>query len=256
MDSYESLAGSYDALTADVRYRRRAEWLDRQLKRAKRPTHTVLDLGCGTGTMACLLAQMGYQVTACDASAEMLTEAARKAEGLAENRPFFLCQPMQRLQLLEPADAVISTLDALNYLTRERDVRETMRRAYRWLQPGGVFFFDVNSPCKLRRMDGQMWADEQPGVCCFWQTDFSERTRICTYRVQLFTRRPDGAWERSDEEHRERAWEPEDLRAWLEDAGFEKIRISGDLRRSAPRPDEDRLIFRCEKRDRTGKRRI
>lgn len=254
MESYESLAGAYDALTVDVQYRRRAEWLDRQLKRTKHPVHTVLDLGCGTGTMACLLAQKGYQVTASDASEEMLTAAMQKAEALPENRPFFLCQPMQRLRLLEQVDAVICTLDALNYLTRAEDVRETMRRACHWLRPGGVFFFDVNSPYKLRRMAGQMWTDEQPDVCCFWQTDFSERTKICTYRVQLFTRRFDGAWERSYEEHRERAWEPEDLRMWLKDAGFEKIRISGDLRQSTPRPDEDRLIFRCEKRNDTGKR--
>jgi ubiquinone/menaquinone biosynthesis C-methylase UbiE len=254
MDSYESLAGAYDVLTEDVQYLRRAEWLDRQLKRAKRPVETVLDLGCGTGTMACLLARKGYRVTASDASEEMLTEAMRKAEALSENRPFFLCQPMQRLRLLEPVDAVISTLDALNYVTREKDVRETMRRACRWLQPGGVFLFDINSPYKLRRMAGQMWTDEQPDVCCFWQTDFSERTQICTYRVQLFTQRPDGAWDRSYEEHREKAWDPEDLKQWLEEAGFDKIRISGDLRQSAPRPDEDRLIFRCEKRQETGKR--
>ena len=247
MKSYESLAGAYDTLMADAEYCRRADWLDRQLKRARNPVHTVLDLGCGTGTIACLLARRGYQVTASDASAEMLTEAARKAEALEEDRPLFLCQPMQRLRLLKPVDAVVSTLDALNYLTRKEDVQETMRRVYRWLQPGGVFFFDINSPYKLRRMAGQMWADERPGVFCFWQTDFSERTKICTYRVVLFTQRPDGAWERSYEEHRERAWEPEELLGWLRDAGFRSIRLSGDLCRRAPHSDEDRLIFRCEK---------
>lgn len=245
MKSYEALAGSYDKLTTDVQYLKRAEWLARQFQKKK--VHAVLDLGCGTGTIACLLAQRGYAVTAVDASGEMLTEAAAKADLLPGPPPFFLNQTMQRLQLLDPVDAAISTLDALNYLTRAADVRETMRRVFRWLRPGGIFIFDINSPYKLRRMDGQIWTDDREGAFCVWQTDFSEKTEICTYWVNLFRQRPDGAWERSFEKHRERAWEPEILQEWLLEAGFSKVRISGDLKADAPRPDEDRLIFRCEK---------
>lgn len=243
--SYEALARSYDKLTTDVQYLKRAEWLTQQFRKKK--VHTVLDLGCGTGTIACLLAQRGYAVTAVDASGEMLTEAAAKAALLPDPPPFFLNQAMQRLRLLNPVDAAISTLDALNYLTRAADVRETMRRVFRWLKPGGMFLFDINSPYKLRRMDGQIWTDDREDTFCVWQTDFSEKTEICTYWVNLFRQRPDGAWDRFFEKHRERAWEPERLRGWLLEAGFSKVRISGDLRAGAPRPDEDRLIFRCEK---------
>ena len=57
------------------------------------------------------------------------------------------------LRLLEPVDAVICTLDAINYLTRPAELQETFRRVFRWLRPGGQFIFDVNTPYKLRRMD-------------------------------------------------------------------------------------------------------
>jgi ubiquinone/menaquinone biosynthesis C-methylase UbiE len=248
MSCYDALAGAYDTLTADVRYRRRADWLERMFRKAKLPVRTVLDLACGTGTLACLLAEKGYEVTAVDGSVEMLTQAARKAASLKGRPPFFLHQPMQRLHLLSPVDAAVSTLDSLNYLTRPQDVQEAFRRVYRYLRNGGLFIFDVNSPYKLRRMDGQVWLDETENVYCVWRTEFSEKTKVCTYWVDLFERDAGGLWRRSGEKHRERAWENGELRQWLTDAGFDRVRISGDLRQSAPRPDEDRLVFRCEKR--------
>jgi ubiquinone/menaquinone biosynthesis C-methylase UbiE len=247
MSSYEALAGVYDALMEDAAHARRAAWLEKRFARASIPVHRVLDLGCGTGTIACLLAGRGYEVTAADASEEMLTAAAAKAEALGGARPLFVRQSMQRLRLPGQVDAAVSTLDAINYLTRPADVQETFRRVYRVLRPGGLFLFDVNSPDKLRRMDGQTWLDEREEVYCVWRTEFSERTRVCTYWVDLFSRRADGAWNRSCEEHRERAWEQAELTAWLTAAGFDTVRVTGDLSERPPRPGEDRLIYRCKK---------
>lgn len=248
MSAYQSLAGAYDALTTDVQYLRRADYLDRLLKKDRQPVSTVLDLGCGTGTIACLLSQRGYQVTAVDSSEEMLIQAARKAEALPEeNRPLLLLQSMDRLRLLEKVDAVVSTMDALNYLTRPAAVQRTFDRVFRWLRPGGMLIFDVNTPYKLRRMDGELYIDEKPDTYCVWRTAFSEKTRICSYWVDLFRLRPDGTWERTQEEHRERAWEESELRDMLALAGFAQVWVTGDLSRSAPKPGEDRVIFHCRK---------
>lgn len=248
MSTYQSLAGAYDALTTDVQYLRRADYLDRLLKKDRQPVSTVLDLGCGTGTIACLLSKRGYQVTAVDSSEEMLTQAARKAEALPEeNRPLLLLQSMDRLRLLEKVDAVVSTMDALNYLTRPAAVQRTFDCVFRWLRPGGMLIFDVNTPYKLRKMDGELYIDEKPDTYCVWRTAFSEKTRICSYWVDLFRLRSDGTWERTQEEHRERAWEESELRDMLALAGFAQVWVTGDLSRSAPKPGEDRAIFHCRK---------
>lgn len=247
MSSYDALASSYDGLMADGSYRKRADWLERLFRKSKISVHTVLDLACGTGTISCLLAERGYQVTATDGSEEMLTQAMGKAAVLDGQPPLFLHQAMPRLRLIEPVDAVVSTLDSLNYLTREAEIRETFRRVYRWLKPGGQFIFDVNSPYKLRRMDRQMYMDETEDSFCVWRTFFSERTQVCTYQVDLFRARVDGAWERDFEEHRERAWSEEQLRQYLTEAGFAKITVTGDLTMKPPAEDEDRWIVRCEK---------
>lgn len=244
MSAYDALAASYDGLMADGSYRRRAAFLERRLKKSPIPVETVLDLGCGTGTIACLLAKRGYEVLAADGSEEMLTQAAAKAEGL-ERPPLFLLQEMPKLRLARPVDAAVSTLDSLNYLTRERDLRETFRHVRRWLKPGGLFLFDVNTPYKLRRMDGQLYMDETEASVCVWRTFFSEKKRVCTYQVDLFRLRPDGAWDRCFEEHRERAWTEEELREYLTEAGFASVKLTGDLTDKPPRLNEDRWQFQC-----------
>ena len=247
MSRYDALAGSYDALMVDGSYLKRANFLERLFKKSCIPVETVLDLACGTGTIACLLAERGYRVTATDFSEEMLTQAMAKAEPLEERAPLFLCQSMPRLRLTEPVDAVVSTLDSLNYLTRERDIRETFLRVYRWLKPGGAFIFDVNTPYKLRRMDRQMYMDETEESFCVWRTFFSERTQVCTYQVDLFRLNEDESWDREFEEHRERAWSEEQLREFLTAAGFRNITITGDLSMKPPKAEEDRWIVRAEK---------
>lgn len=248
MSSYEALAASYDGLMADASYCRRAAFLDRLLKKSAIPVHSVLDLACGTGTISCLLAQQGYQVIATDGSEEMLTQAMGKAMALGEGMPLFLQQDMTRLRLAEPVDAAVSTLDSLNYLTREKDVRETFHRVWRWLRPGGQFIFDVNTPYKLQRMDGQIYMDETEETCCVWRTFFSQRTQVCTYQVDLFQLLPDGSWERSCEEHRERAWTEEQLRDFLAAAGFGSVTVMGDLTTEPPGEHEDRWVIRAEKK--------
>ena len=246
MSSYDALAASYDALTVDVEYRRRADYLTRQFHRSALPVETVLDLACGTGTMACLLAERGYRMIAVDGSEEMLTQAAWKAAAL-EQPPMFLHQSMPRLHLGMEVDAAISTLDALNYLTRTADLRETLRRVYRWLRPGGLFLFDVNTPYKLRRMDGQVYLDETEDSYCVWRTFYAPGRKICTYQVDLFRLNANGSWDRAFEEHRERAWGREELETYLTEAGFGAVTVTGDLTSRPPAAEEDRWIFRCQK---------
>jgi ubiquinone/menaquinone biosynthesis C-methylase UbiE len=248
MSSYDALAASYDGLMVDVSYQKRVDWLVKLFGKSRIDVHTVLDLGCGTGTIACLLAERGYEVTATDLSEEMLTQAIQKAESLTGQPPLFLCQSMPRLRLLEPVDTVISTIDAINYLTRKADVQETFKRVYRWLKPGGQFIFDVNTPYKLQRMDGQMYTDETEESYCVWRTFYSEKQKVCTYQVDLFRLTEEGLWERDYEEHRERAWSEAELRQFLEEAGFDSVTVTGDLTNRAPKDTEDRWLFRCEKR--------
>ena len=143
MSSYERLAASYDELTEDVDYQRRADFLERLFQRARLPVHTVLDLACGTGTMTWLLTARGYELIAVDGSEDMLAAAAAKTgPGIP---PVFLHQSMPQLDLYGTVDAAICCLDSLNYLTNPRDVQRTFERLHLFIAPGGTLIFDVNT---------------------------------------------------------------------------------------------------------------
>ena len=241
MSAYESLAGAYDGLTTDVDYKGILDFLEAILRQLEKAPETVLDLGCGTGSMSVLLAQKGYRVLGVDISEDMLTVAAQKAMDL-DNPPFFIRQPMQKLRLPEKMDAVFCLLDCINYVTEPKDVRQTMQRVYHCLSDGGVFIFDINTPYKLRNLDGQVFLDENEESYCVWRAEFEEAENCIYYGIDLF-RKQGKLWQRSFEQHCEYAYEPSELAQWLKEAGFAKVMQFGDCCMSAPKNDEQRIYF-------------
>lgn len=253
MGAYEALAGCYDRLTNDVSYEQVVAFYRQILKREGVSPRTAVDLACGTGSVALLLAKEGLRVTGVDLSEEMLTVACQKAEGL-ENLPRFVHQSLQELLLPRGVDLAVCALDSLDYILDPGDCCRAIRRVYRALNPGGVFIFDVNTPEKLRAMDGQVFLDEDEDVYCVWRGEFDAHTNICSYGMDLFLR--EGAvWHRSFEEHREYAYSRETLTEFLREAGFDTIRCYGDRTFEAPAPGEQRIYFSARKgRVRKGKR--
>jgi ubiquinone/menaquinone biosynthesis C-methylase UbiE len=245
MDAYHALAQSYDRLTNDVDYEATVDFYFEILRREGLRPKTAVDLACGTGSVAVLLARKGLQVTAVDLSAEMLAEAAQKAVDM-ENPPFFVCQPLQELRLPRGVDLAVCALDSLDYITDPDDCAEAIRRIYRVLNPGGIFIFDVNTPEKLRAMDGQVFLDEDEDVFCVWRGEFDEQTNICSYGMDLFQRQG-SVWRRSCEEHREYAYTAEQLKGFLRQAGFTHIEVYADREFAAPKAGEQRIYMKARK---------
>ena len=243
MDCYGALAANYDALTGDVGYEKRADYLEKLLRRSRIPVKTVLDLACGTGTMTCILANRGYELIGVDASEEMLAAAMGKSYEVEGIAPIFLHQSMPKLDLYGTVDAAICCLDSLNYLTNPKDVQRTFDRLRLFIAPGGVLIFDINTVEKLAALDGQVFLDETEDAYCVWRPEY--RRGICTYYMDLFRLQEDGSWERSFEIHKERAYTVEELTAWLQAAGFGEIRTYGDGKMRAPAEGEQRIYFCC-----------
>ena len=245
MDAYKELAASYDRLTNDVDYAATVDFYEQILAKEGLKPRTCVDLACGTGSVTAILAERGYQVTGVDMSEEMLTEATMKTMDM-ENRPMFSCQRLERLRLPRAVDMAVCALDSLDYILDPQDCKEAIRRVYKALNPGGIFIFDVNTPEKLRAMDGQVWLDEDDDVYCVWRGEFDEETNICSYGMDLFQRQGD-VWHRSFEEHKEYAYSREQLTAYLRDAGFTHIEVYADRIFEAPREGEQRIYFKARK---------
>ena len=156
MNAYINLAQSYDVLTRDVDYEATVAFYNEILDSLGLKPRTAVDLACGTGSVAVLLAKQELAVTGVDLSEDMLCVASQKAQDL-ENPPRFVCQPLQKLCLPRGVDLAVCALDSLDYILDPADCKEAIRRVYKALNPGGIFIFDVNTPEKLRAMDGQVF---------------------------------------------------------------------------------------------------
>ncbi len=234
---YGSLAEPYDALTGDVPYDALADWYETAFARAGRAVHTVLDLGCGTGTLSILLARRGYELISADVSGEMLSVFQQKLSSLPEGTtaPMLLCQRAQELDLNDTVDAAVCCLDGFNYFPPE-DLPEICRRLRLFISPGGVLCFDVLLPERLRSLDGQCFVDEGEDVLCLWRAELEEDA-LC-YGVDIF-RRQGRLWRREQEEHTEYLHEPAALCGVLEAAGFADVEFCAD----GPQHESGRLFI-------------
>ena len=245
MDAYKALAVSYDRLTNDVDYEAVVDFYHTILRKEAVSPRTAVDLACGTGSVTVLLAKRGYQVTGVDMSEDMLTVAWDKAQDM-ENPPRFVCQQLQQLHLPRGVDMAVCALDSLDYILDPMDCEEAIKRAYKSLNPGGIFIFDVNTPEKLRAMDGQVFIDEDDDVYCVWRGEFDTQTNICSYGMDLFQRQGN-VWHRNFEEHCEYAYSRQELTQYLKNAGFTDIRVYGDRRLDEPNAADQRIYFSARK---------
>jgi len=245
MDAYHNLAVSYDRLTNDVDYEATVAFYYEILDREGLKPRSVVDLACGTGSVTAILARRGLRTIGVDMSEEMLTVACQKTEDI-HPAPWFICQSLQELKLQRGVDMAVCALDSLDYITNPDDCAEAIRRVYKALNPGGIFIFDVNTPEKLRAMDGQIFIDEDDDVYCVWRGEFDEETNICSYGMDLFQRAGE-KWERSFEEHCEYAYSAEQLAGYLKAAGFTHIEVYADRKFEAPGEGEQRIYIKARK---------
>ena len=246
MNSYETLSAYYDRFTEDVGYAGWADFFERVFAREGVQPGLILDLACGTGSLTRLLADRGYEMIGADASPDMLMQAMQNTMD-CDPRPLFLNQRMEDLDLYGTVDVCLCCLDSINYVTDPDTLQKAFERVHLFLEPKtGLFVFDVNTPEKFARIDGNAYVREDEDVFCVWQAAVEDG--LCAYQFDIFER--DGeAWTRAQETHEERVYPLEQLAAMLERAGFSDIKTYGDQSFSSVRGGEDRVYFTARKRD-------
>ena len=200
----------------------------------------VLDLACGTGTMTRALAKRGYDMIGVDASANMLSEAYANGAG---ERILYLNQDMRSFELYGTVGATVCCLDSLNYLVGDGELEKTFATVHNYLDPDGLFVFDMNTPYKFENIySDNAYVLEDEGVYCGWQNFYDRETRICDFYLSLFEENDDGSYSRSDEHQRERCYFESEITDTLAKCGFELCGIYSDYSFS-PAKDEDHRWF-------------
>mgnify|MGYP000550357054 CR=1 FL=1 len=159
------LSRVYDMFMDNIPYK---EWCNYLTGRFKSNNEVddglVLELGCGTGNATRLLSDAGYDMIGVDNAPDMLEIALEKKEEEGQDI-LYLCQDMREFELYGTVKAIVSICDSMNYITEDEDLLEVFKLVNNYLDPEGVFIFDLNTVYKY---------EKNP-----WRTDDCGESRGC-----------------------------------------------------------------------------
>lgn len=245
--AYRHFAAVYDELMREAPYERWADYLNRMTDTFGVAGRRVLDLGCGTGTLALLLAEKGWDVTGVDQSEDMLAVADEKISR-ADANIALIQQDLRALDLGAAYDVAVAFCDVLNYMASIEEAEDVIRRVHRHLSPGGLFLFDVHSVYKIDRVfrDASFCSGEDD-IAYIWECFPGDEPHSVYHELSFFVREPSGLYRRFDETHYERTYPAETYLDALKRAGFTEVRVEADFQCEPPKDTSERLFFAAQK---------
>ena len=247
-EAYHAISAFYDRVNADIDYDAWADYIEENICRhlPARP-ELVLDLACGTGTLTAILAERGYDMTGVDLSPEMLSVARERCP----EDVLLLLQDITSFELYGTVGAVTCSFDSLNHLTRKGQLERCFSLVHNYLDPNGLFVFDMNTPARFEKEYGkksyQLEAETEDGraVFCNWQNDYSAKRGVCRFYLSVFTEINAGEelYSRRDEEWQERCFTREEIEEKLLDAGFELCGVWGSTKMKRAAAGDSKFYF-------------
>ena len=251
-EGYNSIARVYDKLNAEINYSEWADYVEKCfLRYMSNKPEIVLDLACGTGSMTYELLKRGYDMIGVDGSEDMLSEAYSRGTSFGDKNILYLLQDMRSFELYGTVGAVTCCLDSLNYLLCEEDLKKCFDTVHNYLEPDGIFVFDMNTPYKFENIYGDnsyILEDkiDSSDIYCGWQNYYDKESGVCSFYLSLFEE-IDGVYRRSDEEQHERCYSLDTVKSLLDKCGFELLSVSRDYNFSEINDETQRWYF-CARR--------
>ena len=227
MEQYTGFAKVYDELMDNVPYEAWKAQILTILKGHGIDDGLVLDLGCGTGRFTQMLSDEGFDMIGVDLSAEMLSIAVDRKERSGADI-LYLLQDMREFELYGTVRAIVSVCDCMNYLTDPADFLQVLRLCKNYLDPGGVFLFDLNTVRKYEEVIADSTFAENREDCSFiWENEYDPDTKINTYALTLFVRdeKEPERFIRHEEVHEQRAYAEAEVRDLIREAGLSLLDV-------------------------------
>ena len=241
MEAYSSFAEVYDLFMDNVPYEEWSVYLQQLLKENGVEDGLVLDLGCGTGTLTELLAAQGYDMIGVDASEEMLQAAMEKRTRSGQDI-LYLLQDMREFELYGTVRAVVSICDSINYILEYEDLVRVFTLVNNYLDPGGVFIFDLNTVYKYQNILGDnTFAEDREESSFIWDNFYDEDDQVNEYDLTLFIREENGLYRKYTETHYQKAYELTTVRRALKEAGMELAAAYDAFTKEPPKKDSERI---------------
>lgn len=248
---YHRFAKIYDRMGGDRFSEKMTAYTYKLLKKHRLSPHTVLDLCCGTGTAALLMAEAGYSACGLDGSASMLEMARAKArykqlavEFYHQEVPGFKIKDGKRFRKF---DMITCFYDSVNYLLTETELKKGFQAVANHLNPDGVFIFDMNTFHAFTHIWSKTNAGCHEDIAWIFETDIDKNRKLAELTATFFIRKGK-LWEKFSEVHRERAYNLAVLRKLLRLAGFSIIGIYRCFKYTKPDKDTNRIAVIAKKK--------
>ncbi len=249
-DSYTVIAAYYDRFNA-ADYDGFCDFYEAMFARygkvshGEAKEHLLLDLACGTGSVALRMARRGYDVIGIDLSPDMLSLAGEQARRQKQS-VLFLQQDMRSFELYGTVDAALCCLDSLNYLLTTEDLARTFAQVHNYLDPNGLWIFDLRTPAYLEALGERDFVSEADGVVFQWQNRYHKKSKICDFDISFFVEETDGRYRRLCETQREKAHAHRTVCRLLQETGFELLEVVSDTDGNPMTEQDDRRIYVCK----------
>lgn len=240
--AYGSFASVYDMFMDNIPYGQWAQYLCGILQENGVSDGLLLDLGCGTGSMTQLLAKRGYDMIGVDSSPEMLQIAVEKKEASGQDI-LYLLQDMREFELYGTVRGVISICDSMNYMTDSEDLLQVFRLVNNYLDPGGVFVFDLNTVYKYENLGDCVIAENREEASFIWENEYDSQKRLNFYQLSVFLREKNGLYSKHEELHCQRAYTVEEIIRLLEEAGMRFQAVYDAFTHCPPKEESERVYI-------------
>lgn len=252
MQPYSGFASVYDLFMDNVPYDEWADYVQKLLKKFQIEDGLVLELGCGTGSMTRRLADRGFDMIGIDNSEEMLSVAREKsAEGYDI---LYLCQDMREFELYGTVAAVVSVCDSMNYLLSEEELLKAFRLVNNYLDPGGLFIFDLDTQYMYEEVLGdQTIAENREEGSFIWENSYYEEEQMNEVTLTIYVPETEELYRRYEETHYRRAYSLDTIKRLLEEAGMEFVSVYDMLTEKSPKSDSERVYIIAREKKQEGK---
>lgn len=249
MNQYTGFARVYDMFMDNVPYDAWVKFLHSLLKKygvcssgKKADAPLVCELGCGTGNVTRRLKDLGYDMIGIDISQEML-QIAREKEKDGDDSILYLCQDMCDFELYGTVAAIVSLCDSINYVTDAGELGKTFRLVNNYLDPGGVFIFDLHTPYYYSHVLGeQTICENRPEGSFIWENYYDPETKINEFDMTIYyDPEGKGSFSRCEETHYQRAYSLSAIKKMLEKSGLEVLDVIDEETKGTPGRTSERI---------------
>lgn len=244
MEAYTGFAYVYDEYMDNIPYEEWGEYMMTLLKEnGVSDGMSVLELGCGTGTVTRMLSKSGYDCVGLDMSEDMLSIASDKTfeEDL---HIIYTCQDMRDFEVPYSMDAMISIGDSMNYITCVDDLENVFSCVRENLKENGVFIFDLKTIHFFRDiLADNTYAQNRDDSAFIWDNYYDEEERNNEYELAVFVKNEDGTFDRFEEQHYQHGFTIEEVTGAARKAGLNVKSIYNAFTKDAPDDSSERLYI-------------